>query len=78
MVFPRRKRASDLDGGRFWHPQIEMRPLKWLGRTKRNAARTRINSATSCSRSFVGAGLSIRSSSRRTTMLLRVTPILSV
>jgi hypothetical protein len=37
------------------------------------AARTRINSATSCSQSFVGAGLSIRSSSRRTTMLLRVT-----
>ena len=47
--------------------------LKKLGRTKRNAARTRINSATSCSQSFVGAGLSIRSSSRRTTMLLRVT-----
>ena len=30
MVFPRRKRASDLDGGRFWHPKIEMRPLKKL------------------------------------------------
>jgi ParB-like chromosome segregation protein Spo0J len=25
VKFPRRKRASDLDGGRFWHPKIEMR-----------------------------------------------------
>jgi hypothetical protein len=55
MVFPRRKRASDLNGGRFWHPKIEMRPLKKLRRMKRHAARTRINSATSCSQSFVGA-----------------------
>jgi len=22
VKFPRRKRASDLDGGRFWHPKI--------------------------------------------------------
>jgi len=25
VKFPRRKRASDLDGGRFWHPKIELR-----------------------------------------------------
>jgi hypothetical protein len=62
VKFSRRKRANDLAGGRFWHPKIN----KKLGRTNRNAARTRINSATSCSQSFVGAGLSIRSSSRRT------------
>ncbi len=32
VKFPRRKRASDLDGGRFWHPKIEIRAK--LGRTK--------------------------------------------
>ena len=25
VKFPPRKRASDLDGGRFWQPKIEMR-----------------------------------------------------
>ena len=25
LKFPRRKRASDVAGGRFWHPKIEMR-----------------------------------------------------
>jgi hypothetical protein len=25
VKFPRRKRASDLGGGRFWHPKVEIR-----------------------------------------------------
>ena len=66
VKFPRRERASDLDGGRLRAGQ-EARTHEAERRT------TRINSATSCSQSFVGAGLSIRSSSGRTTMLLRVT-----
>lgn len=53
--------------------RLKCEPLKKLRRTKRNAARTRINSTTRCSQSFVGSGLSIRSWSRRTTMLFRVT-----
>jgi hypothetical protein len=58
VKFPRRKRASDLDGGRFWHTKIEMRAAQEaldarsetphaLEQTARKAA----------SQSFVSAGL---------------------
>jgi hypothetical protein len=74
VKFPRRKRASDLDRGRFWQLKIEIRAAQEaldarsgtphaLEQTARKAA----------SQAFVGAGLFNRSSSRRTTMLLRVT-----
>jgi hypothetical protein len=42
VKFPRRNRASDLDGGRFWHPKIEIRAAHeaWTHKAER---RTRSN-----------------------------------
>jgi hypothetical protein len=39
VKFPRRKRASDLDGGRFWHPKIGIRAAQetWTHEAERRA-----------------------------------------
>jgi hypothetical protein len=73
LKFPRRKRASDLDGGRFWHPKIERRAAQeaWTHEAERcthsNKQRDKLLAI------IRRCGLSTRPSSNRTTMLLRVT-----
>ena len=42
VKFSRRKRARDLDGGRFWHPKIEMRAAQEAS-TQEAELRTRSN-----------------------------------
>jgi hypothetical protein len=55
VKFPRRKPASDLDGGRFWHLKIEMN----AGRATRSGTphASEQTARKASSQSFVGAGL---------------------
>jgi DNA invertase Pin-like site-specific DNA recombinase len=65
VKFPRRKRASDLDGGRLRAGQEA-----WTHEAER---RTHSNKQRDKLLAIVSAGLSIRSSPGGTAMLLRVT-----
>jgi hypothetical protein len=56
VKFPRRKRASDLDGGRFWHPKIRAAQEALDARSETPHALEQ-TARKAASQSFVGAGL---------------------
>ena len=57
VKFPRRKPASDLDGGRFWHLKIEMRAAQEALDARSGTHALEQTARKAASQSFVGAGL---------------------
>ena len=57
VKFPRRNRASDLDGGRFWHPKIEIRAAQEALDAGSGTHALEQTAPKAASQSFLGAGL---------------------